>query len=151
MKVFVDTNVLIDYLGKREEFYENAKKVFALGLLGKHELVISSLSVANTMYVAHKYEHTKVSDGLKKMFSFLSVVDYTATIAKEAIDLGWNDYEDATQHLMAKSADCSCIVTRNGKDFKKSELTICSPEDFISLAVNEAQTDKEVTDEHGGH
>lgn len=143
MKVFVDTNVLIDYLGKREEFYDNAKKIFALGLLGKQELVISALSVANTMYIAHKYGHTKVRDGLKKVYDFLSVVDYTATIAKDAIDIGWKDYEDATQFLMAKNASCDCIVTRNGKDFKKSELPIYSPEDFLKIAfqISKSQAD----------
>lgn len=135
MKVFIDTNILIDYLGKREGFYNNAKKVFALGLLGKHELVISALSIANTMYVAHKYNHTNIKEGLKKMFDFLSIADYSGIIAKDAILLEWSDYEDATQYLMAKNAGCACIITRNAKDFKKSELSIYEPEEFLKIPV----------------
>lgn len=135
MKAFIDTNVLIDYLCKRENFYEDAKKVFALGLLGKYELVISALSVANIMYVAHKYGHNKVSNGLMKLFDFISIVDYTGAIAKDAVLLGWSDYEDATQYMMAKDAGCGCIITRNVKDFKKSELIIYKPDAFLKLPI----------------
>lgn len=130
------TNVLIDFLCKREPFYENAKKVFALGLLGKHELVVSALTVADTMYVARKYDRSKVSEGLKSMFEFISVVDFTGSAAKEAIAIGWNDYEDSIQYITAKEAGCSCIVTRNEKDFKKSSLAVCSPEKFINLPID---------------
>lgn len=135
MKAFVDTNILIDYLGEREGFYENAKKVFTLGLLAKYELFISSLSVANTMYVANKYGRTKVSDGLKKMFNFVNVVDYTGVIAKDAISLGWKDYEDAIQYLMAKAADCDCIVTRNGRDFRKSDIAVYVRKSFLTYKL----------------
>ena len=44
MKVFVDTNVLIDYLCKREPFFVPAKTIFALCYMGKIEIVMSSLS-----------------------------------------------------------------------------------------------------------
>lgn len=49
MRIFIDTNILIDFLSIRDKFYEDAKKIFTLGLLRKHELVISSLSIANAM------------------------------------------------------------------------------------------------------
>lgn len=44
MKVFVDTNVLLDFICKREPFFDSAKGVFAACFLKKIEIVISALS-----------------------------------------------------------------------------------------------------------
>ena len=49
MRIFIDTNILIDFLSIRDKFYEDAKKIFTLGLLRKHESVISSLSIASAL------------------------------------------------------------------------------------------------------
>lgn len=85
MRIFIDTNILIDFLSIRDKFYEDAKKIFTLGLLRKHELVISSLSIANAMYVAHKYGYENFKEGLQGLFAFLSVADYRGDYVKEAL------------------------------------------------------------------
>lgn len=136
MKVFVDTNILIDFLSHREKFYNDAKKVFALGLLHRHDLIISALSIANTMYIAHKYGYENIKAGLESMFKFLEVADYKKEFVKGALSLGWKDYEDATQFLSAKYNDCDCIVTRNKKDFEKALIQIFTPQEFLSLPIN---------------
>ena len=43
MKVYLDTNILIDFVCKRVPFYEDAKRLFALGSIGQFDLVIKSL------------------------------------------------------------------------------------------------------------
>lgn len=136
MRVFIDTNILIDFLSIRKNCYENAKKVFTLGLLHKHDLIISSLSIANAMYVAHKYGYENFKAGLQGLFGFLTVADYKGDYVKEAFNLGWKDYEDSTQFLSAIDTDCNCIVTRNKGDFGKSSLPVYSPEEFLALAIN---------------
>lgn len=135
MRVFIDTNILIDFLSKREKYYDDSKKVFTLGLLRKHELVISALSIANAMYVAHKYGYENFVTGLQSLFGFLNVVDYKGSYVKEALSLGWKDYEDSTQFLSAIDTDCDCIVTRNKGDFEKSSLQVFSPQDFLALPI----------------
>lgn len=136
MRIFIDTNILIDFLSIRDKFYEDAKKIFTLGLLRKHELVISSLSIANAMYVAHKYGYENFKEGLQGLFAFLSVADYKGDYVKEALILGWKDYEDSTQFLSAIGTDCNCIVTRNKGDFEKSSLPVYSPKEFLVLPIN---------------
>ena len=56
MKVYLDTNILIDFVCKRVPFYEDAKRLFALGSIGQFDLVTSSLSIVNTIYIGRKYE-----------------------------------------------------------------------------------------------
>lgn len=123
MNIFVDTNVLLDSLVHREKFEENASKVLSLGLLG-HNLHVSSLSIANIMYIAHKYDYNAIKETVKGIFDFINVADYKSSIVKSALSLDWKDYEDATQYLTAMDVGCDCIVTRNGKDFKKSSLPV---------------------------
>ena len=68
MKVFLDTNILIDFVCKREPFYASAKCVFALASIGQIDMTMSSLSVVNAMYVGKKYELSVVKQRIKGVF-----------------------------------------------------------------------------------
>ena len=49
-KVFVDANIVIDLLAKREPFYKDAQDLFTLSDKKEIELQISSLTFANAYY-----------------------------------------------------------------------------------------------------
>ena len=49
-KLFIDTNIVIDLLSQREEFYKSASILFTLADKSKVKLSISSLTFANTYY-----------------------------------------------------------------------------------------------------
>ena len=76
MKVFLDTNILIDFVCKRNGFYEEAKKIFALGYLGRIEIGTSALSIVNSMYVGKKYGLPLVKERIKSALDFLTVNDF---------------------------------------------------------------------------
>ena len=54
MKVYVDTNVLVDFVCNRQGFVEEAKKLFAHGYMEEYELMTSALSIVNAVYIGHK-------------------------------------------------------------------------------------------------
>ena len=54
MKVFLDTNVLVDYLNKREPFFEDAASIIGICLSGQAKGVLSALSVVNAAYIMRK-------------------------------------------------------------------------------------------------
>ena len=64
MRVFIDTNILIDFVVNREGFSEDADKLFALGITGDIKLMTSALSYVTAMYIAHKYEYQDVKETL---------------------------------------------------------------------------------------
>ena len=43
MKVFVDTNILINYVCRREPFFLSAKAIFASSYLGKSQIAVSAV------------------------------------------------------------------------------------------------------------
>lgn len=88
MKVFVDTNVLIDLVCSRAGFVENAQHLFALGYMRRITLMISSLSFVNTVYIARKYGYLEVSGALEKISSFVEVVDLKGSVVVGALSSG---------------------------------------------------------------
>ena len=54
MKVFVDTNILVDVFERRQPYYLDSANIIEQGLLGKYTLVISPLTIINTLYIVRK-------------------------------------------------------------------------------------------------
>lgn len=53
-KLLVDTNIVIDLLAKRKDFYREAQELFTLADENEVKLHISSLTFANTHYLLVK-------------------------------------------------------------------------------------------------
>lgn len=62
-KILVDTNIVIDLLSKREEFYKEAQELFTLADRQKIKLYISSLTIVNTHYLLAR--NHKLNEGEK--------------------------------------------------------------------------------------
>lgn len=137
MTVFVDTNVLIDFVCKRDNFYDNAKKLFALGYIGELELGMSSLSIINAMYIGRKYGIVPMKERLKSILMFVKVCDIEARVVVEALDGGWKDYEDAVQFRSAVGIHANCIVTRNKKDFTESDIPVYTVDELLESLYNQ--------------
>ena len=56
MKVFVDTNVFIDYICKRDQFLVPAKGVIAACVLEEYEIIISSLTIVKLSILVESME-----------------------------------------------------------------------------------------------
>ena len=137
MKVFVDTNVLIDYICKREQFFVAAKAVFALCFLRKIDIIISSISVVNAVYIGRKHDSIKLKGNLSRLAEFVSFVDLPASMVLETLKSDWADYEDALQHASALNNNVDCIVTRNKKDFVEASLPIYTPEELLENLIKQ--------------
>ena len=133
MRVYVDTNVLIDFVCQRDVFAEPANKLMALGCMGKIKLQTSALSYVTTMYVAHKYGYQNVKESLMALTQFLDVQDLQAKTVVEMLSSDWKDYEDATQNQTALPSNADCIVTRNKKDFSLSSLPIYTANELFAF------------------
>ena len=133
MRVYVDTNVLIDFVCQRDVFAEPANKLMALGCMGKIKLQTSALSYVTTMYVAHKYGSQNVKESLMALTQFLDVLDLQAKTVVEMLSSDWKDYEDATQNQTALLSNADCIVTRNKKDFSLSSLPIYTANELFAF------------------
>jgi predicted nucleic acid-binding protein len=131
-KVFADTNIILDWLGKREPFFEFAKALFQLAEEKEIQLFISPFTFMTTEYILRK------SLGKEKTKAALSGVRSITTIcqiSEKEIDLAllsdMKDFEDALQYFVARNNLVEIIITRNTKDFVKSELPVMTAEEYL--------------------
>jgi predicted nucleic acid-binding protein len=130
--IFVDTNIIIDLLAKREPFYKDAQDLFTLSDKKEIQLCISSLSFANTYYSIVK--HHKDIDAKKYLAKF-KVLFIVLPLEDKAIELAlasnFNDFEDGLQYFVAMDNESDIIITRNKKDFKNSKIPVMTAGEYI--------------------
>ena len=135
MKVFIDTNVLLDVLLERPKLVAASSAVWELAEKETIQAFISAISFNNVHYIASKYHSRAVGDkAVGAMRDCFKTVDLTIQLINQSIDAKWTDFEDAIQYFSAIHSDADYIVTRNISDFPKEGIAIMTPEDFISFA-----------------
>ncbi|TAH03921.1 MAG: PIN domain-containing protein [Sphingobacteriales bacterium] len=129
--IFVDTNIVLDLLQKREGFYEDAQKLFTLADTKQVNLFISALSIANTHYILFKHlkmEARKVLASFKTLVTILPLNDHILSMSFAA---DFTDFEDAIQYYTASENNLEMIITRNKKDFKNQILPILTLKEYL--------------------
>lgn len=135
MDVFLDTNVLIDLIGKREPFYNDIAVIASLAENKKIKLAASSLSFVNAVYVLSRNIDEKiVLEALKKFRIICEVSNIDEIVIDKSLISNFNDFEDAVQYFSALHHKSGTILTRNKKDFKNSEIPTMTPTEFL-LAI----------------
>ncbi len=123
MKLLIDGNILLDVLQKREPHYEDSAKIWKMCETDIAEGYVSVLTFANLVYVMRKeLDAEKISEVLKILSLIFSFEDLTSSDINTATEMLWDDFEDAVQAAAAKRIHADYIITRNVKDFKKSEV-----------------------------
>jgi len=131
-RLFLDTNVILDLLGEREPFYDAVAKILTLADRDKIDLVVSALSYSTVFYVLSKFEEKRaVKMKLGKFKVIADTSDLTDKIIEKGLTSNFTDFEDALQYHSALAEECNIIITRNAKDFKKSELPVFTPLEFL--------------------
>ncbi|CAH1001709.1 hypothetical protein LEM8419_02615 [Neolewinella maritima] len=132
-KLFVDTNVVLDLLGKRAA-YLPAARLFTLGDRGEVALYVSVLSFANINNILTRQQDRSMAiKALRKLELIVQVVDLTAKITKRALDdEDFTDFEDGLQYYSAVESGTEAVITRNHKDFTHSKLPVMSAEEYLS-------------------
>jgi predicted nucleic acid-binding protein len=132
-KVFIDSDVIIDYLYDRYPFSENASKIFNLCALKKILGFTSPLIIANVYYVLRKTaDHESVKSKIKGLLDHIGILSMNQKIVLEALYSDFSNFEDALQiFTVLKVEDINIIITRNVKDYRKSSLSVYTPESFL--------------------
>ena len=128
MKVLIDTNIILDVLCKRPDFYKDSAKVFKLCEVKRISGVISALSIPNIMYILRKeLDSEKTKEILDNLSLIFSIADLKADDLKKAADMQFKDYEDAVQSACAARIKANYIITRNIGDFTMSKVAAIKP------------------------
>lgn len=134
MKILIDTNILIDYLVKREPFYNNSKEIIIK--CGKKEIdgFIAAHSVMNAFYILRNtYSSEERRKILLKLCKAITIIGIDEIKIKNSLmNADFKDIEDCLQTECAAECDAEYIITRNIKDFAASRIAPILPENFLS-------------------
>lgn len=133
MRVFLDTNILLDIIEGRQKFLLASSNVFDLGVRGKIQMFATPLTFANCVYTARKnVGYERAVNGLKRLKNYVKTAAMDDDQVTDALCSEMPDFEDMLQYEAAIAAKCDAIVTRDKKrHFPKDGLPILSPEAFL--------------------
>ena len=133
--LFLDTNVIIDFLIDRKPFSISAAKLFDFSEKGALKIYIAAVSYNNIYYVVKKLtSHKETIKILKDLEKIAETIDTTKDVIRESINSEFKDFEDAIQHQTAITCNkIDAIITRNKIDFKYSKISVLTPDEALGL------------------
>lgn len=132
MKIFLDTNVVIDFLGEREEFFTDASIIFSMIEEGVIHASVSALTVVNCAYILKKAFNADVMyDKVEALFKLLDVLPLDKSHLQNAINIRPYDYEDAVQYYTAQPSNPDVIITRDKKGYRDLDVLVMTPSEFV--------------------
>ena len=132
-KIYIDCNIIIDWLTDREPFSVYSDELFTLIESRQVEGYVSPLVLANTYYLLTKHFNKKIAyEFLKDCQELFRIIDLSKHITIQAINEKYKDFEDDLHYYTAKKNKIKYIITRNKKDFKTQETKILTAEEYLS-------------------
>lgn len=133
MVLLIDANIILDVLLSRSEFVRDSSIIWKLCETGQIKGYVSTLTFANIMYIMRKqltpHKIEEVYRNLEIIFEF---VEFSRADIAKAVAMAWDDFEDAVQSATAERIHADYIVTRNVRDFLKSNILAFTPTELIA-------------------
>ncbi len=131
--LFLDTNVIIDFLADRKPFSDKAALIFDQAVAGKLKIYLSAVSYNNIYYILRQsFSNNDTIKLLNQLNEMTEIADVTKAIIKQALRSEFKDFEDAIQYHCALSlSKLDMIITRDTKDYKKSAVPVMNPQEAV--------------------
>jgi len=135
--VLIDTDVILDFFFDRQPFAEYSAQVIGLCETNKIKGFVTPVIYSNVYYLLRQNaRHDKVIDNLKQLLMITDVLSMDKGVVSNALNSGFKDFEDSLQNFAAmKHGEIDVILTRNLKDFSKSEIGVLTPESYIKSII----------------
>jgi len=134
MRAFFDTNVLLDVLLRRADFYDDSARVWTLAERNRFEGCASAVSFVNVFYmVARVRDREEAGRAVREMIDIFTPTTCDGQVVRQAVHAGLSDFEDAVQYFSALHAGADCILTRNAAGFpRRPAVSVLSPREFLA-------------------
>lgn len=137
-RIFIDTNILLDFLARRGDFFIPAWNVISRSKRGD-KILVSALSFATASYVLEAH-HKKSPETIKTLIDDFvktsSITPVDSQTIDESIASEFNDFEDAMQYYSALREGADLIITRNKEDYMAAKIPVYEPQEYLDLLTN---------------
>lgn len=134
-RIFLDTNVLLDYILRRDPWFDDMRRILNLCANGILEGYAAPHSLTDISFITRKtYTNAERRKILKTLMQFITIVKEDHHTMEDAVENSlFSDLEDAAVHACAVMAGADVILTRNGKDFVNSSVPYMEPSEFLKI------------------
>lgn len=131
-RLFLDTNIVVDLLDRREPFCHDAVRLFTMAYHRQVQLIVSPMTFSTVSFLLHRHG----SEGVRSLLSNFRQLSCVAASDERTVDDAlasqFKDFEDAMQYYTALHAGADVIITRNGKDFTASKLPVMTATEYLA-------------------
>lgn len=133
MKVFLDTNIIIDFYDERPSFFDAAAQIITMAYRKEIEIVVSATSFINAFYLLRKsYARKELQQAMLELTKLCTISDITKQMIVNSLRSSHPDFEDAVQMESAMSVQADVIITRDKGHFNDSQIPAKTPSDFLA-------------------
>jgi predicted nucleic acid-binding protein len=133
MKLFIDTDVILDVLLERQEFLPHSREILARAERNRIRGYTSTLILANCYYILSSGGQGRMAAAaISRLRSILEVLPFTDREIGESLNSSFRDFEDGVQFFIALNNGLDMIITRNTSDFRDSSIAVLSPAEFLA-------------------
>jgi predicted nucleic acid-binding protein len=133
-KLFIDTDIILDIVLKREPFFPDSQKVLSLIERNYFSGFTSSLVIANCFYIINSIRDEKTAlKTISKLRSIINVLPFTDKEIGESLNSNIKDLEDGIQYFIALNNGINNLITRNISDYRDLDINVLTPTDFLNL------------------
>ena len=134
-KIFVDSDVVIDFFTDREPHVNPASEIFELNEQGILKIYLSAVSINNIYYIVRRFlGHKKTIEVIELLTEMTEIIGTTKSEIVQALKNDFSDYEDSVQYSSALTVQgMDAIITRNIKDYKNSKISVMTPLNFLKM------------------
>ena len=139
-KIFIDADVVIDFLTDREPFANPASEIFEMNERDQVKIHLSATCINNIYYITRKYiGHKQTLQVIEDLAETTEIVGTTKKEIIQALKNNFKDFEDSIQYSTALTIEgLEAIITRNVKDYRKSKIAVITPENYLKTLKNES-------------
>lgn len=133
MNIFLDTNIILDYLDtNRQKLFPNSVKIFQLLENGDINLFASALTFSNIAYILRRMNYADLMQTFADLREVIDVLPTDKDVLDTAIGSSFTDFEDAVQYYTAVCGNADVVITRNVDDFIQTSVPVMTPSAYLS-------------------
>ena len=136
MRILLDTNIILDIALRREPHFTFSVQAFKAI---DNKIIfgfVTATTITDIYYIAKREKgHQIALDFISNLIEIIDIIGIDRNIIIKSLVSQINDFEDAIQSISSLLNNIDYIITRNQKDFSKSDIKALSPVEFVNLII----------------
>ena len=130
-KLFLDTNFLIDTIGKNLERFKPASVLGGILQTNEFQGAISPHSLSDFSYINRHIPREQLNENIHTFLEYYHVVPLTSQLCTRALLLDEPDYEDSIIRACAEDWEADYIISADRNAYKDSLIPRIEAADFL--------------------